>query len=489
MALRRVRATARAGFEEATARWRRRPRPGNELNERERQRLRDKVEACLDPRLSGVAIRNRAGEVADVVVSLDRNGLLEFFRLLLESFGPDTDKVQRALDDTADVLTPIRRGQADAAAVLDAVAALRLAGAPRWEQLFELLCGLRGGVKLTVDLRAELLQLRREHPELAPLDTDLQQVLSRVFPPGLLELRRITWDSPGSLLEKLIDYEAVHEITSWDDLKNRLDDHDRRCYAFIHPGMPDEPLIFVEVALVEAIATDVAPLLDISAPSGAGHEATTAIFYSISACQPGLAGVNLGDVLIKEVVADLSRDLPRLNQFATLSPLPGFRRWLDNELTRPDSAVLGPDDLEAIAELTPDGATGPAALAAVLADLTGAGPADADGATVPKALRELLVGLCVDYLIGDGPGRSRDRVANFHLTNGAQVERINWMANATPTGIRESYGLMVNYRYDLTKIDANHEQYVAHGIIARSSAIARIATARRKARAARAETH
>ncbi|MEZ5262167.1 MAG: malonyl-CoA decarboxylase family protein [Acidimicrobiales bacterium] len=308
MALRRVRATARAGFEEATARWRRRPRPGNELNERERQRLRDKVEACLDPRLSGVAIRNRAGEVADVVVSLDRNGLLEFFRLLLESFGPDTDKVQRALDDTADVLTPIRGGQADAAAVLDAVAALRLACAPRWEQLFELLCGLRGGVKLTVDLRAELLQLRREHPELAPLDTDLQQVLSRVFPPGLLELRRITWDSPGSLLEKLIDYEAVHEITSWDDLKNRLDDHDRRCYAFIHPGMPDEPLIFVEVALVEAIATDVAPLLDISAPSGAGHEATTAIFYSISACQPGLAGVNLGDVLIKEVVADLSRD-------------------------------------------------------------------------------------------------------------------------------------------------------------------------------------
>ncbi|MCC6436055.1 MAG: malonyl-CoA decarboxylase family protein [Acidimicrobiales bacterium] len=483
MALRRVRATARAGFEEATARWRRRPRPGNALNDRDLTRLRERIEACLDPRLSGVAIRNRAGEVADVVVALDRTGLDAFFTLLLESFGPRLDAVQRALDDTADVLAPIRGDRADPAGAMAAVAALREACAPRWEQLFELLCGLTGGVKLAVDLRAELLALLREHPELAPLDRDLQQVLSRLFPPGLLELRRITWNSPGSLLEKLIDYEAVHEITSWEDLKNRLDDHDRRCYAFIHPGMPDEPLIFVEVALLDAIAGDVVRLLDVSAPSGIGHEATTAIFYSISACQPGLAGVNLGDVLIKEVVADLTRDLPRLNQFATLSPLPGFRRWLDAELAKPDTTVLSAEDLETIAELTPDGATGPAALSALLAGgLTDTGPQH-------KALRELLIGLCVDYLLGDEPGRSRDRVANFHLTNGAQVERLNWMANATPAGLRESYGLMVNYRYDLSKIDAHHEQYVAHGHIARSSSIARIATARRKARAARAENH
>ena len=337
---------------------------------------------------------------------------------------------------------------------------------------------------MAVDLREELLALLRVNPELRPLDTDLQRVLADLFPAGLLELRRLTWDSPGSLLEKLIEYEAVHEITSWDDLKNRLDDHDRRCYAFMHPGMADEPLIFVEVALLDEIASDVVALLDVSAPKGsAGDDATTAIFYSISACQPGLSGVNLGDVLIKEVVADLSRDLPRLEEFATLSPLPGFRRWLDTALEDPAASVLTADDDKIIAELTPDGATGPSALAALLATDWYEDPATA------KALKSVLIGLCADYLIGDESGRTRDRVANFHLTNGAQIERLNWMANRSAVGLTESYGLMVNYRYDLPKIDLNHEQYVAYGKIARSPTIGRIITARRKARVARVDSH
>ncbi len=481
MALERV----RASIEEAAARFRRHPRPVEHLTDRELHRLRERIESCLDPRVSGVTVRTRAAEVANLVVSLDRAGLLRFFVLLLDEFGPDPDAVRAAAVELDRVLAPDdEAGSADrhsglSAEQLELLARVRQATAARWEQLFELLCGLAGGVKLAVDLRAELLALLPSEPRLAPLDTDLHRVLSRLFPPGLLELRRITWDSSASLLEKLIEYESVHEITSWNDLKNRLDDHDRRCFAFIHPGMPDEPLIFVEVALLKDMAADVVSLLDVSAPIGASEAARTAIFYSISACQPGLSGVNLGDVLIKEVVADLTRDLPRLNQFATLSPIPGFRRWLDRALSDPECALLTPEDRRAIAEVSPDGGGGPADLAAVLATSWTAGSATS------RALRDVLVGLCCEYLVGDGPGRSRDRVANFHLTNGAQVERLNWLANPTPAGMRESYGLMVNYRYDLPRIDANHEHYVAEGQIARSSAVARILTARRKARASR----
>jgi len=483
VALERVRASALASLGGAAARWRRRPRSGEQLSDRELNRLRERINASLDPRVSGVTVRSRAAEVADIVATLDRAGMLRFFTLLLDEFGPDIaaarDAMRTALERLdADGGPDSRSGR------LAALASVRRVGTARWEQLFELLCGLAGGVKLAVDLRAELLSLLPDEPQLRPLDDDLQRVLSRLFPPGLLELRRITWNSPGSLLEKLIEYEAVHEITSWDDLKNRLDDRDRRCYAFIHPGMPDEPLIFVEVALLDAMAADVVTLLDIGAPTGRGQDATTAIFYSISACQPGLSGVNLGDVLIKEVVADLSRDLPRLNQFATLSPIPGFRRWLDGTLADPTASVLTPEDLRAIAEVSPDGSTGPAALAALLASPWASDPAGA------RALRDVLIGLCTDYLIGGPePGRSRDRVANFHLTNGAQVERLNWLANPSAAGMRESYGLMVNYRYDLARIDSNHEQYVAEGHIARSNAIGRIVTARRKGRAGRAESH
>ena len=476
MALRRVRASARAGFEEATARWRRRPPHGASLDERELAKLRERIEACLDPRLSGVAVRTRAGEVAEVIAGLDRDGLRAFFTMLLASFGP---RPEALTGPVAEVAAAVRAGTEPR---LDAIQQLREACTPRWEALFELFCGLAGGVKLAVDLRAELLALLPGDPAFAPLDTTLHAVLSRLFPPGLLELRRITWNSPGSLLEKLMEYEAVHQITSWEDLKNRLDDSDRRCYAFIHPGMADEPLIFVEVALLPEMAADVVSLLDVSAPTGIREEATTAIFYSISACQPGLGGVNLGDVLIKEVVADLSRNLPQLTQFATLSPLPGFRRWLDRTLANPDSTLLTTDDNKAIAELTPDGASGPAALAAVLATPW---PGDA---VLSRGLREPLVGLAADYLLGEGHGRSQDRVANFHLTNGARVERLNWLANPSPAGLRESYGLMVNYRYDLPKIDAHHEQYVAHGEITRSSSIGRLVTGRRKSRAARAES-
>ncbi len=484
MALERV----RASIGEAAARLRRHPRATEHLTDRELNRLRERIAACLDPRVSGVTVRSRAGEVASMVQSLDRAGLLRFFTLLLDEFGLDHEVLRVALSNATAALNAPSTGPFAPdptgwkATQWEEMARLRRAGTARWEYLFELLCGLEGGVKLAVDLRAELLALLPTEAHLAPLDADMHRVLSRLFPPGLLELRRITWDSQASLLEKLIEYESVHEITGWSDLKNRLDDHDRRCYAFIHPGMPDEPLIFVEVALLKDMAADVVSLLDVGAPIGASEQARTANFYSISACQPGLSGVNLGDVLIKEVVADLTRDLPRLNQFATLSPIPGFRRWLETSLQDPNWSLLTPEDCRAIADVSTNGAGTPADLAALLA-----GPWTADSVT-SRVLREVLVGLCCDYLVGEGIGRSRDRVANFHLTNGAQIERLNWLANPTPSGMRESYGLMVNYRYDLPRIDSNHELYGAEGQIARSSAIARILTARRKGRAARPDT-
>ena len=189
----------------------------------------------------------------------------------------------------------------------------------RWDRLFQLFCSLDGGVKLAVDLRADLLEELSSSPELAPLEADLHRTLASLFNIGLLNLRTVTWDTPASFLEKLIRYEAVQRTRNNADLQNRLQP-DRRCYAFVHPGMPDEPLIFVEVALVVGLASEIPPLLDQTAPVGDPTIADTAIFYSISACQPGLAGVTLGDFLIKRVVADLSKDLPNLRHFATLSP-------------------------------------------------------------------------------------------------------------------------------------------------------------------------
>jgi malonyl-CoA decarboxylase len=471
MPLRRVGRTARAGFGQAAALLRRRSRDGvGPLSPKDVERLADQITACLDPRRSATSAAARAAELVALVDALDDEGLLAFFELLTVRFGPDRAAVDEAVGRwSADLAGVSTDGPAGAVALARAVRRLRhRLISPRF-RLFELLCGLDGGVKFAVDLRAELLRLRRAHAELSALDGDLREVLARLFPPGLLELRRITWDSAGSLLEKIIEYEAVHEITSWDDLKHRLDGEDRRCYAFLHPGMPDEPLIFVEVALVTEMASAIGPLLDADIPRTAGGDVTTAVFYSISNCQPGLAGINLGDVLIKEVVADLLRDLPGLDRFVTLSPIPGFRAWLEAALAAREP-LLEPADRSALAEVTPDGANDTDALAALLAD-----DRWTTDRAVTEVVRPVLLRACAHYLVvPTAQGRARDRVANFHLTNGARVERINWLANPTPAGMRESLGLMVNYRYDLPRIDSNHEAYVSDGRIARSSSVSRL---------------
>jgi malonyl-CoA decarboxylase len=323
-------------------------------------------------------------------------------------------------------------------------------------------------------MRAQLLEWSRDDPLMSALEADLKSLLKSWFDVGFLELRRITWDSPASLLEKLIAYEAVHAIRGWQDLKDRLDS-DRRCFAFFHPRMPDEPLIFVEVALVTGMSGNVQTLLDEAAPVQDPQTADTAIFYSISNAQKGLAGISFGNFLIKRVVDNLTAEFPNLKDFATLSPIPGFRRWLNAELVKEETeegeGVLTASERSRVAELfadpdliMPERGDGLQAL------LDQPGWQRDDAAL--KVLKPILLRLCATYLVDVKSGRrARDPVAHFHLSNGARMERLNWLADTSVNGLRQSAGMMINYRYKLAEIEANHEAYTGDGKINTSSQV------------------
>ncbi len=445
--------------------------PSPQLGDRDQRRLAEQLDACLEPHLGGVIARGRAAVVAELYRSLDDVGRRRFFELLVERCGVDQDAVSVAIADHERVRAAAGGPQATAE-LITADRALRNALQPGWDRLFRLFCSLDEGVKFTVDLRADLLGAAAADTAaaLAPLDHDLRGVLEATFDVGLLELRRITWDTSASVLEKLIAYESVHEITSWADLKNRLE-ADRRCYAFFHPGMPDEPLIFVEVALVDGMAAYIAPLLDTTAPVADAAEADTAIFYSISSCQAGLAGVSLGDFLIKWVVSDLGAELPGLRRFATLSPIPGLCSWLVAGLARDPAAVVGLLSEAHRHELAALADGGPAAALSRLVDT----PDWVDDVAVVEVARGPLLRLAAHYLVQAKRGeRARDRVANFHLTNGARVERLDWLGNPSPVGMAESLGIMVNYRYEPGRIEVNHSDYVVRGRISTSGAVTRL---------------
>jgi malonyl-CoA decarboxylase len=270
---------------------------------------------------------------------------------------------------------------------------------------------------------------------------------------GFLELRRISWDSPASLIEKLIKYEAVHDIKSWADVKNRLDS-DRRCYGFFHPRLPDEPLIFVEVAFTGQIADSITPLLDEAGAPADLARATTAIFYSISNTQAGLKGVSFGDSLIKRVVETLRAEFPKLKTFATLSPIPGFRPWLGKNAAR--LLALTPEKAQAeLGRATGGELPTPAQLLTALEH-----PATLEARS---PLRHWLLQCAAHYLAREQvDGKPLDAVARFHLGNGARVERLNWAADPSPKGLKQSYGLMVNYLYDLRRLD-RHRALLAQG--------------------------
>ncbi len=431
-----------------------------ELTTDDMERVRQQLRACLEARGGEVAARARAAELGRTYLGLNGDGRKRFLRLLADEFDVNREAIADAAKSFLEA-SAHREKEASEEALRRALEAPRLRLLTQFNALPE-------GVKFLVDMRAELMALARSDRSLAGLERDLRALLRSWFDIGFLELKRITWNSPAALLEKLTAYEAVHEIRSWADLKHRLE-ADRRCFAFFHPRMPEEPLIFVEVALVKGIAGDIQTLLDESAPVGDPLEADTAIFYSISNCQRGLAGISFGNFLIKRVADDLAAELPHLKTFATLSPIPGFRAWLDARLAKAEDGLLLPAEQEAVARVT-EGKEG--GLAALLAD-----PAWCENAETADALRPPLMRLCARYLLTEkgSQGRALDLVEHFHLTNGARVERLNWLADQSPKGLQQSWGIMVNYLYRLAEVEDNHEAYTGEGKVAAASAVKTLA--------------
>jgi len=425
------------------------------------------MRACLDARGGEVSARNRAAKLAQTYLGLDREGRIGFLRTLAE-FDSDPESVGKAFESV--------RVAEDAEARAAAQAALRRVLEPPRVRLLTQFTAIPDGMQFLVQLRTFLNVEKKSDKLLAALESDLRGLLTSWFDVGFLELRRIDWSSPAALLEKLVGYEAVHEIRSWRDLKNRLDS-DRRCYAFFHPRMPDEPLIFVEVALVKGLSGSVQKLLDPKAPLLDAREADTAIFYSISNCQQGLAGISFGNFLIKRVVDELSKEFRNIKSFSTLSPIPGFRAWLDEQMKATHSDLL--EDEEAadlrsalsVHQEEPPG--GVAALAGILA-IRGW---HRDNALV-RTMEPVLLRLCARYLLNEGRGkRARDPVAHFHLSNGARVERLNMLADTSEKGVKESATVMVNYLYDPARIEAYHEDYAGEGKRNASQPVRRLATA------------
>ncbi|MFC7477663.1 malonyl-CoA decarboxylase [Dankookia sp. GCM10030260] len=412
------------------------------------ERARRLARAILSERgeASGAAV---ARELHDSLGALAAEDRIAFFRFLAEDFAPDAAKLRRAAE--AWLAEPSLEG---AARLADA------AEAPR-QELLRRMNMAPGGTAGLVRLREELTTLTRGEPALRLLDADLRHLFASWFNRGFLELRRIDWQTPAAVLEKLIRYEAVHEIQGWEDLRRRLE-ADRRCFAFFHPALPGEPLIFVEVALVRGMADAVQPLLQRDQAPGTAREADTAIFYSISNCQEGLRGISFGNFLIKQVVEELKAELPQLTRFATLSPVPGFRRWLDRQLASPPEGGLFRAE-----EAAAFGGTDPAEgfKAATAGEWWQDEPRG-------EALRAPLLRLAATYLTRPNSGMGTiDPVARFHLGNGARLERINWLGNTAARGMQESFGVMVNYLYDPEAIEANHEAFVHSGQVVRSAAV------------------
>jgi malonyl-CoA decarboxylase len=384
--------------------------------------------------VSGAAL---AREVLAAYAALPANAHTPFLQLLATEFSPDPAGIQSAAAAFA---------QEQSAQHLIALQAA--VESPR-QELFRRLNAAPGATAALVALRQRLLRELKAAPQLAGVDADLAHLFGSWFNRGFLRLERIDWRTPAIVLEKLITYEAVHEIAGWQDLRRRLA-ADRRCFGFFHPALPDEPLIFIEVALTDRISDSVAPLLD---PESAVADATrvdSAIFYSITNCQEGLRGISFGNMLIKQVVEELSREFPRLRNFATLSPVPGFRAWL---------ADVAPRDVNT------------RAMATTLQADTWHQDAAAAG-----AVRDELMSLCAHYLLqAKKDGGPLDAVARFHLGNGARLERLNWLADRSPAGMQRSAGMMVNYVYRLDEVEANHEAFVREGMIAASHSVRKTA--------------
>ena len=414
-------------------------RAGTSNDKQDAAGLIELCEALLSGRgeASGTAM---AREVLDHYHNLDAEGRLAFFQTLVRNFGPDRAKLAEAI-----AAWQAQPGDGNGTH-------LHFASEPRRQELIRRLNRAPGGTEDLVAMRADLLTLMDGHKDLAALDRDVEHLLGSWFNRGFLVLRRIDWSTPANILDQIIRYEAVHEIRDWDDLRRRIDPVDRRCYAFFHPALPDAPLIFVEVALTEAIPQAIAPLLAVDRTPVPAERARTAVFYSISNTQRGLGGISFGNFLIKQVVEELRRELPKLDTFVTLSPVPGFVQWLkqakDVPLSDEDRAILKHLDE----------------------------PTWFENEETTTQLRAVLEPLAAYYFLKarNAKGRLIDSVARFHLGNGARLERINWLGDLSPKGMRESCGIMVNYLYRLDDIEENHEAYANNGEVVASNSVKKL---------------
>ncbi|HEY5379860.1 MAG TPA: malonyl-CoA decarboxylase [Pseudolabrys sp.] len=404
------------------------------------------VELCEDllssaGEASGVA---RAREILTHYGELTTGPRIAFFEALSERFGPDTARLEAAI--------AAWRGQpSDAAA-----AEVHAASEPRRQELFRRLNLAPSGTMALVRMREQLMDVLGHREDLEAVDDDFVHLFSSWFNRGFLVLRHIDWSTPAIVLEKIIRYEAVHEISDWEDLRRRIDLPDRRCYAFFHPALVDEPLIFVEVALTRDIPDAIAPILATGREVVEHDKMRTAVFYSISNCQRGLGGVSFGNFLIKQVVEEVTREMPKLATFVTLSPVTHFAAWLARERGAENSAALNEADR---------------ALFAALDDHNWW----RDEATAAKLQDPLMRAAAWYFLRARTPrGLPVDAVARFHLGNGARLERINWLADTSDKAMAQAYGLMVNYQYDLDDIETNHEAYAETRTVAASNAVQRL---------------
>jgi malonyl-CoA decarboxylase len=406
------------------------------------------IELCEDllsgrGEASGVAL---AQEILARYAEMTTGPRVAFFESLAKTFGHDQPRIDRAI-------AAWRQSPSDANA-----ADLHAASEPRRLELFRRLNLAPGGTAALVRMREQVLDAMDHRDDLAVVDNDFVHLFSSWFNRGFLVLRRIDWSTSASILEKIIRYEAVHEIRDWADLRRRIDPPDRRCYAFFHPALVDEPLIFVEVALIRAIPGAIAPILSDKREPVEPKRATTAVFYSITNCQRGLAGVTFGHFLIKQVVEEISRDIPSVGTFVTLSPAANFAAWLNRERARSGSVAIDDADRQALAALDTDGWW--------------------RAPDIGDRIREpFLRAAAWYYLRGrNGRGLPLDAVARFHLGNGARLERLNWLADTSERALKQSYGLMVNYLYDLDYIERNHEAYAQHRAVVAASAVTRLVT-------------
>jgi malonyl-CoA decarboxylase len=394
---------------------------------------------------SGVAL---AREILSTYADLTVGPRIAFFEALATRFGVDRERIDAAVDAWA------REGSDEAAAEL------HLAAEPRRQELFRRLNLAPGGTAALVSMREDLMDALVRREDLAPVDQDFVHLFSSWFNRGFLVLRHIDWSTPAIILEKIIRYEAVHQISDWDDLRRRIDPPDRRCYAFFHPALNDEPLIFVEVAFTGGIPSAIGPILAKGGGAIVPDRATTAVFYSISNCQRGLTGVSFGSFLIKQVVEEISREFSRLSTFVTLSPVPGFAKWLARERSS-ENPTLNREDLAPLAELDQPGWW-------------------QDGAA--ERLEEPLLRAAATYFLsakGRG-GLPLDPVARFHLGNGARLEQLDFLADLSEKGLAQSHGLMVNYQYDLDDIEKNHEAFAENRTVVAASAIRKLARVSRE---------